>query len=75
MTTRDNTNNGDIRNILNIAKLITPVRKATVTPILTKEVTNTGDEELNNLCLTANIIRVIKSRMRWARHVARMGES
>ena len=33
------------------------------------------NEELNNLYSTLNIVRVIKSRrMRWAGHVARMGE-
>jgi hypothetical protein len=33
------------------------------------------NEGLHNLCSSASIIRIIKSRrMRWARHVARMGE-
>jgi hypothetical protein len=33
------------------------------------------NEELNNLYSLPNIVRMIKSRMRWAGHSARMGES
>jgi len=33
------------------------------------------NEELNYLYSSIKIVWVIKSRMRWARHVARMGES
>jgi len=32
------------------------------------------NEELNDLHSSPSIVRVIKSRMRWTRHVARMGE-
>ena len=32
------------------------------------------NEELNDLYSSPNTVRVIKSRMRWARHVARMEE-
>jgi hypothetical protein len=32
------------------------------------------NEELNDLYSSANIVRVITSRMRWAEHVAHMGE-
>ena len=31
-------------------------------------------EELNDLYSSPNIVRVIKSKMTWAGHVARMGE-
>jgi hypothetical protein len=32
------------------------------------------NEELNDLYSLPNIVRVVKSRMRWAGHAARMGE-
>jgi len=41
---------------------------------LTGEWRKLHNEELNDLYSSANIVRVIKSRMNWAGHVARMGE-
>jgi hypothetical protein len=32
------------------------------------------NDELNNLYFSLNIVKLIKSRMRWARHVAHVGE-
>ena len=32
------------------------------------------NEELKDLCFSSNIVRVIKSRMKWTGHVARIGK-
>jgi len=41
---------------------------------VTREWRKIHNEELNDLNSTANSVGVIKSRMRWAGHVARMGK-
>jgi len=43
--------------------------------VITTHILNLHNEKLRNLYTSSNISRVIKSRrMRWAVHVARMGE-
>jgi len=41
---------------------------------VTREWRELINEELSELYSSPNIVRVIKSKMRWARHVLRMGE-
>ena len=41
---------------------------------ITREWRKLHNEELNDLYNSPNVVRVIKSRMRWAGHAARMGE-
>ena len=41
---------------------------------VTKEWKKLHNEELNDLYSSSNVVRVITSIMRWAGHVARMGE-
>jgi hypothetical protein len=41
---------------------------------VTAEWSKLHNEELNGLYSLPNIVRVIKSRLRWAGHVARMGK-
>jgi len=41
---------------------------------VTREWRKLHNEELNDLYCSPHIVRMIKSRMRWAEHVARMGE-
>ena len=42
---------------------------------VTGELRKLHNEELNDVWSSPNIVRAIKSRMRWAWHVARMGDT
>jgi hypothetical protein len=43
---------------------------------VTREWSKVQNEELSDMCSTPNFVRVLTSRrMRWAEHVARMGEN
>jgi hypothetical protein len=41
---------------------------------VTREWKKLHNEELNDLYSSSNVVRVITARMRWAGHVARMGQ-
>jgi hypothetical protein len=63
------------RNPRGLSRTCCTLIRVTLPPVLTGEWRKLHNEELNDLYSLPNIVRAVKlRRMRWAGHVARMGE-